>query len=254
MSARRSPARLLAHPLGERLALGVAVTAFYLLYVPLSRMPPEGPLHQPVTALDRALPLDPRWMYVYAAVLVTAFLPALAVAHRLLFRRVCLAYALVQAAAFGIFRLWPVEVALRPARVEPTSFARWGLALTYLVDRPGSCFPSLHVTMAVLAALCTWKVDRPVGALGALLGLCIATSTLMVKQHYLADVPAGFALATVAWALLVRPWRPPAGDLARLRSPRWAPALLIPAYLAVVAALYVLYRLELPPALFQTPT
>jgi len=240
MSARR-PA---LHPVAERLLLVGAVTGFYLCYVPISRALHGRPAHHPATWIDLALPADARWMYVYAVVLVSGFLPALTVAHRGLFRRVALAYAVAQAVAFAIFPLWPVVMDLRP-EVEVVSFPTWGMALCYHLDPPSACFPSIHVTLAVLAALCAWKADRRVGAVATVVGLLIAVSTMLVKQHYLVDVLGGFALAIAAFAAFVAPWRPPPGE--RVALPRWAPLVLLLAYGGFVGVLRTLYGLGVAP-------
>jgi membrane-associated phospholipid phosphatase len=174
----------------------------------------------------------------------SGFLPALTVAHRGLFRRVALAYFVAQAAAFAVFPLWPVVMDLRPV-VEVTSFPTWGMALCYHLDPPGTCFPSIHVTLAALAALCAWKADRAIGVVGAILGLLIAFSTMMVKQHHLVDVLAGLALGSATWAAVVAPWRAPPGE--RLALPRAVPTLLLAAYGLFVLVLATLYWLGVPP-------
>jgi membrane-associated phospholipid phosphatase len=227
------------HPLAERLLLVGAVTAFYLLYLPISRGMEGVDAHHPATWVDHALPADARWMYVYFAVMVSGFTPGLTVASRGLFRRIALAYFLVQAVAFGVFLVWPVVMDLRP-EVPVTSFHTWGLAVCYRIDPPGTCFPSIHVSLAVLAALCSWKADRLVGGAAVVLGVFIAFSTLMVKQHYLVDVLGGFVLAAVTWSVVVAPWRPPPGE--RVALPRWAPALLLAVYGLAVLVLYGIYR------------
>jgi membrane-associated phospholipid phosphatase len=232
------------HPVAERLLLAGAVTAFYLLYFPISRGLDGAGGHHPATWVDDALPVDARWMYVYFMVMVSSFTPGLIVASRSLFRRVVLAYVIAQAIAFVVFLAWPVVMEQRP-EVPVTSFATWGLAVCYHLDPPGTCFPSIHVTLAVLAALCSWKADRVVGRVAVVIGVGIAFSTLMVKQHYLVDVLGGFVLASVIWAAVVAPWRPSPGEQAAL--PRWAPALLLAVYGLAVLALYVVYRLGVAP-------
>lgn len=240
MNARRP--RL--HPIAERLLLAGAVTAFYLLYFPISRGLDGAGGHHPVTWIDRALPVDARWMYVYFAVMISGFTPGLTVASRGLFRRVALAYLVAQASAFAVFLAWPVVMDQR-AEVPVTSFATWGLAVCYHIDPPGTCFPSIHVTLAVLAALCSWKADRVVGSVAVVIGVLIAFSTLMVKQHYLVDVLGGFVLASVTWALVVAPWRPAPEE--RMALPRWAPLTLLVVYGLAVLGLYVVYRLGVAP-------
>jgi membrane-associated phospholipid phosphatase len=230
--------------LAERLLLAGGATGFYLLYIPINRWSAGFDGYHPETWLDRAIPSTPGWMYVYAAVFITGFMPMLVIRPRELFRRVVAAYLAVQVVAFACFLLVPVHMEHRPLGMAVVDFPSWGQRLAYYLDTDAACLPSIHVTLAVLAALCTWKADRVMGALGLVLAVLVATSTLMVKQHYLADVLVATALATGSWAWLVVPWRPGPDDRGSLRFHRGWPSLLLIPYAGVVAGLYLLYRLE----------
>jgi membrane-associated phospholipid phosphatase len=76
-----------------------------------------------------------------------------------------------------------------------------GDALTNLVrrvyagDHPFNDFPSLHVSTSTIIAIHWWRFGRRWSLpLIAWAGL-IAVSTVMVKQHYVADIAGGLALA-----------------------------------------------------------
>jgi membrane-associated phospholipid phosphatase len=73
-------------------------------------------------------------------------------------------------------------------------------------DKPGNTFPSLHVAITFVLAL-RLRLRRA-GALWLGWALLVCASTLTVKQHYLADVVGGIAVALAAHALAFRP--PPA--------------------------------------------
>ncbi len=225
----------------ERLSLLAVVTGFYLLYVPINRWSTQLEAYHPEIWIDRAIPSTPGWMYVYAAVFIGGFLPVLVVRSRSLFRRAAIAYAIVQCVAFACFLLVPVHMEHRPLDMAVVDFPSWGQRLAYYLDTQAACLPSIHVTLGVLAALCTWKVDRAVGTAGFLLATLVSISTLMVKQHYFVDVVVAAVLATLAWALVVRPWKPEPGDQGPQHFPRWMPALLFIPYGAVVLGLYALY-------------
>lgn len=228
----------------ERLLLLAAISAFFAGgYLPLSQAAARNPGPAPVTWVDGAIPLGPSWVFVYTAVLFTVYLPAVVVRDRYLFRRVVLAFAFAMSVAFATFALWPVAMPLRPQEVEVTSFATWGLRVYYWADAPGACLPSLHVALATLAALCCWKVDRPVGAVALVLAVAVGASTLFVKQHLLADVVTGFALGAVAWTLYVRPYR--VAGIPRFH--RGFALAVAASYLAVLLGAMGLYRLGWEP-------
>lgn len=182
------------------------------------------------TALDRAVPLVPAFMYVYAGIYTALLYPLFVVRCQRLFRRVAVAYLVVIALELLCFWIFPVSgVALRGdvAQLDMAVLHEWGLRLNYTLDPPYNLFPSLHVSIAVLAALCAWQARPLFGFFGMLGALAIAISVCFVKQHFAVDAVAGAALAVVAWWLLVRPcryadarpeqvaysWRGPAGYL-----------------------------------------
>ncbi len=201
----------------------------YGLYWPVSHWSVGQEAWDPTLPLDRAIPLSPLWMHPYAAVLTAAILPLFVVRDLDLFRRCIAAYVLTQGVALVCFVLLPVHMTLRPDVSELTvdSFATWGLALAYLIDKPTNCFPSLHVAMATLAALCCLKADRTVGILATGLALAIAASTLLIKQHFAVDVVAGAGLTTTAWAIFVHPFDSSAAPPDTLAYSRRVPMLLV---------------------------
>ena len=181
------------------------VVLSYVLYLPIGAWS-AGLGGRPLdVALDRATPFVPELVFVYGLLYPAAALPLVVPLERRVFRRVAAAYLSIEALSFAVFVLFPVHMTLRPELPADGGFATWTMALLFWADHPSNCFPSLHVSTAVLAALCVGKVDRVLGGVGLVLAAAISASTMFVKQHYLADVLAGAALALVAWWFLVRP-------------------------------------------------
>jgi membrane-associated phospholipid phosphatase len=82
------------------------------------------------------------------------------------------------------------------------------LAAVQRIDPPGNVFPSLHVAHTTLLATLLLR-DRPVlGRIAVLMATLLALSTLTTKQHFLADVVAGYALAFAGRALALRTGSP----------------------------------------------
>lgn len=193
------------------------------------------------TSLDRALPMCPRWMLVYVAIYPLALAPVVFVREARAFRRLALAHALTYLIAFAVYLALPVtSLTLRPALDSPPAdFFAWGLALNYRLDPPLNCFPSLHVTTAVLSGLVLRRVNCWLGlaTLGVAAG--VALSTMLVKQHYVADVIAGAALGVVAHLAVV-------GRCPIESAPtRWILARAAPvvgAFVLAVVGLYVVFR------------
>ena len=65
-------------------------------------------------------------------------------------------------------------------------------------DQSTNCFPSMHVSVAMLTTLHAWS---SLGAWGLLFPLLIALSCISTKQHYLIDLPAGALLGCLAYVV-----------------------------------------------------
>ena len=74
----------------------------------------------------------------------------------------------------------------------------------YAGDRPYNDFPSLHTSLSTIIAIHSWRVGRRIGIAAAIWTALIIVSTVLVKQHYLADVIGALALAAVTSWLVIR--------------------------------------------------
>jgi membrane-associated phospholipid phosphatase len=101
----------------------------------------------------------------------------------------------------AFFVLFPVET---PAHWRDLNRGR-SLSEKFLLfvrkfDAPSNCFPSMHVSVAMLTAL---HAQALLGPGVFLFPLLIAASCVFTKQHYLVDLPAGAALGWGAYQLFV---------------------------------------------------
>lgn len=148
------------------------------------------------TRLDDAIPFWPwtGWCYLpfYAGVFIIALV---GFKRRALFNRAVLAVFVVMAiGALGhifIGAEYPRPVLHPPYADLSAAF----LAFVQRIDPPGNVFPSLHVAHTTMLALLLIK-DRPrLGLVTLVMATMLALSTLTTKQHFLADVVSGYALA-----------------------------------------------------------
>jgi membrane-associated phospholipid phosphatase len=193
--------------------------------------------HTLLTRFDAALPFAPAWMFAYGGVYTALLLPIFIVKDARLFRRVALAYFFVLVVSFTCFLAYPVTTrGFRPdiATLDTRVFWEWGAALNYTLDPPMNSFPSLHVGTMTLATLVALKVDRMVGAFASVIAVVIALSTMLVKQHYVADVVAGAAVALAAYNLVVAPWERGSLTDEQVRQPRRWVVYYVLAYLIVI--------------------
>ena len=214
-------------------------------YFVIGELTQGWPTYAPEFALDRAVPLQPAWVLVYASLLVfVAFLPLLVVRQQQLFRRAVQAYLMVMIVAYVGFLLYPV-VAPRPAEVLGDGFSAWSLRLAYSLDPPYGCFPSLHVAYSFVSALTCSRVHRGVGAAAQVWAALIGVSTLYTKQHYVADVIVGALAAYVAYVLFLRSYpREALPESDRRRAPFRALGA-IGIFGIMVACFWVAYRTQM---------
>lgn len=201
--------------------------------------------HSLDTALDRAIPFLPWTVYLYAWVYTVMFYPVFVVRCPYLFRRMVLAYVVVAAVACACWVAFPVtSLAIRPdlATIGEDRFYLWGVHLNYTLDPPMNCFPSLHMTVAVLSALSAWTARRAAGLLAVPVVVAISIAILTFRQHYIADGVAGAALGFSAWALIVRPASLEGRTEDDVAYSLAGPALYGAFHASTYGFLYVLYR------------
>lgn len=192
------PARRAAAP--SNAVLLTVFAALVLAYFAVAALTTGRTLSAPELALDRAIPLRPAWTPVYLSMWVFSLLPVLVVRGTELRRRTILTYITVATSAYLVFLIYPTS-APRPDAVAGDGVLAWCLRTLYALDPPYNCFPSLHVAYAFLAALSVHRVHRGAGALAFAWAALIGVSTVFIKQHYVADVVSGAALAFVAYAI-----------------------------------------------------
>jgi hypothetical protein len=222
-------------------ALGsIAVAAFFVAgYFGVGRSLDPGPARELRCALDDRIPFVEASVWVYLAVFPASLLPLFVVRSPQLFRRTLLAYAAAIAVSLILFAAMPVtssRLRVDRAELDPARASGRAVAALYRIDPPVNLFPSLHLSIAVLAALSAWRARRSYGLVAVLGVSLVAVSICTVKQHFLVDGLAGVALALGIGAALLRGYRPepgvdPAFDW---RGPAAHGALLV----AVYAGLY----------------
>ena len=157
------------------------------------------------TRLDDAIPFIPATAWFYLPVYAGIFLIALAgFRTRFHFDRALGAFCVILLVGLAGHRFVAAEYPrplLRPPFSGPSqAFMAWVQA----IDPPGNVFPSLHVAHTSSLALFLYHENRRLGRWVIALALLLAISTLTTKQHFVADVLSGFALAAAARFLFLR--------------------------------------------------
>jgi membrane-associated phospholipid phosphatase len=208
MASARLPRLLRRGILGEGwraaaldLALVVAVLATNALYGVLNHGPNRIFLR---TGVDLSIPVVPVFAIPYLSLI--PFVGASLLAMMLLAARI------YRSAAFAMIAAWLVSYAFffflqsyvdRPAVTGSDPFSSL-VRTIYASDAPYNDFPSLHTSLSMIIAVHWWHIDRRIGVPVAVWTALIVASTMLVHQHYVADVAMGIVVAAGASAFFLR--------------------------------------------------
>jgi len=194
-------------PLLKGLGITAFLWLFFVAYFHLLRHPARTVFEMPLTALDRAIDVQPAMLGAYVSLwLYVGIAPGL-----LLSVRELVTYGLWAAAMCltGLLCFYLVPTAVPRLDLAIDLAQHPGFALLQGVDAAGNACPSLHVAGALFSAIWIHRLLRDMGApaitrtINALWLVLIVYSTLAVKQHVVLDVIGGVALALLfGWASL----------------------------------------------------
>jgi membrane-associated phospholipid phosphatase len=199
----------------ERAALTAGLAAFFVAAyfgVGLSTDPARA--SESVSPFDEHIPFIAHSVWVYLWVFPSALIPLFVVRCQRLFRRAALAYAIAITVCIIFFAAFPttsVRLRARPAMLDDRRPSDWAISILYSFDPPYNLFPSLHLSIAALAAFSAWKASKPYGAVVFVGVGFVGLSVCTVKQHFLLDSVGGVVIAWLTAALILLPYRPQAG-------------------------------------------
>lgn len=201
----------LRSPIKIRLIGFIFALFIYSLYYPATHYALTLTPIDVSTSWDHLLPCVPFFMLIYAMIYPTAIFPLFIVGDVELFKRIIYAYCCLEIVTLLCFFIFPVHMSIRPSidSLVVDDFWDWCLCLCYYLDQPTCCFPSLHVSTSTLSALCCLKVNRKWGYFFLFIASSISISTLLVKQHFIADVLLGVSLAYLFYSIFVKSYHSP---------------------------------------------
>lgn len=174
------------------LVLAAAIYGANEIYFVLNHGPAVWDLRTP---LDAALPVVPPFVIPYVSLDPLVYLTLVVF---LLFRtRIFQSAGLSMLAAFLVsylFYLFFQTEVMRPTLTGTDLFTRM-IRDVYAGDNPFNDFPSLHTSVSTILALHWLRFDRRAGIVACIWAALIVASTVLIKQHYVADVVSGLALA-----------------------------------------------------------
>ncbi len=147
------------------------------------------------TPMDAALPVVEPFVIPYVSLNYVVYFSLIVF---LLFKtKVFHSAALAMITAFLVsyffYFFFQTEV-IRPILTGTDLFTRM-IQNVYAGDNPYNDFPSLHTSVSTLLAIHWFRFDRRAGIVASIWAVFVVASTVLIKQHYVADVASGLLLA-----------------------------------------------------------
>ncbi|QMT39502.1 phosphatase PAP2 family protein [Neisseria shayeganii] len=178
---------------------GILIVGAYQFYFFTQRHPVRA-ARQFHSAWDERIPFVPWWSWIYSFL----YYPAILYLNWLVsdarqFTLLAFSFLMLLFMQMLFFWLLPVSTPAhwRSINTGKTASEKF-LLFVQKFDQSSNCFPSMHVSVAMLTAL---HAAPSLGPAAFAFPLLIALSCLFTKQHYLIDLPAGAALGWLAHRL-----------------------------------------------------
>ena len=152
-------------------------------------------------AWEAHIPFYEIFVFAYAFVYVLVIILILAINDDKFMNQAVKAYLLNSCIHFIIFYFFPVRMELRPEVIPDGTFVTEFAAFWFWLDKPTTLFPSAHVSMSFLSAFFTYRINKKLGWFCIVCAAIVSVSVLLMKQHYVADVVAGFILCCFVFYL-----------------------------------------------------
>jgi membrane-associated phospholipid phosphatase len=182
-------------------ALGAADYVASLGYEVLNHGPYRMFLRTPI---DQALPVVPVFVVPYVSLqpFIYGSLVIFLLFRARVFQSAVLSMIVTFLVSYAFFAFLQTYVE-RPTLTGADVLTRM-IRDVYAGDHPFNDFPSLHVSTSAIIAIHWWRFSRRFGPVPVIWSALIAMSTVLIRQHYLADVVGGLVLAFGTSLLFLR--------------------------------------------------
>lgn len=181
------------------LASGFGYVAFCLVYTFTGTAPFRSATELSPSMIDDFIPFIDWTVWVYNAQFFFLLFCLMAVKKNVNISRALYSMFAASLLSFLVFAVYPTSVPR--IHLAGKGLTRTAFDFLYLIDSSANSFPSLHVSLAWLAAFSVCDEYGKKGLIALIGALLITVSTMTTKQHYFIDVIAGLALMWLCRAL-----------------------------------------------------
>lgn len=191
----------------KRFLIGISLLFFQsILYYIASSIPLTKAVNF-LTNLDQKIPFIPEFVYIYFSLYLLFFIYFAFFlqyfSKREIWTRLVPSFIALIIISCLFFIFLPSSYPrpkLNPQEMNWISYKL--IKFLYRIDPPSNTTPSLHSSSSFLFALISYKISKRTGIIITIWAILIILSTLFVKQHFIADVIIGIALATSIYFII----------------------------------------------------
>lgn len=182
--------------LKQKICFTILMAISFLLYPTLNKAPQE--VHILELWIDSYIPFWPAFSIpylLYIPYIIFTLLFFVYFSEFSVFVTISFVFCLLIASFFYVF----FQTTVPRSTITSADLFSSLVNFIYAVDKPYNCFPSLHVSLSVMMYLYWLKRKTRNSILLGIFTLFIILSTLLIKQHFIADVIAGIALGILSY-------------------------------------------------------
>lgn len=144
---------------------------------------------------EKDIPFVPSMIIGYSFVFVLIIILFLVIDNMPDFRDICLRFLNMTLICFAIFLMFPVRMNFRPEVVMTGDWITALVSFYFWLDQPYNLFPSMHLGASFFVAFYCMRKGRIIGWTTMAMAVIVGVSVVLLKQHYIMDVVAGFLVA-----------------------------------------------------------
>jgi membrane-associated phospholipid phosphatase len=144
---------------------------------------------------EKDIPFVPSMIIGYSFVFFLIIILFLVIDDMSDFREICLRFLNMTLFCFAIFLIFPVRMNSRPEVVMTDDWITALVSFYFWMDQPYNLFPSMHLGASFFVAFYCRRKGRVIGWTTMAMAVIVGVSVVLLKQHYIMDVIAGFLVA-----------------------------------------------------------
>jgi membrane-associated phospholipid phosphatase len=141
---------------------------------------------------EKDIPFVPSMIIGYSFVFLLVAIMFLIIDNMPDFWDMCIRFFSMTLFCFAIFLIFPVRMDFRPEMTMANDWITETVRFYFWIDQPYNLFPSMHLSASFFSAFFCMRRGRIIGWITMIMALIVGVSVVLIKQHYMMDVVAGF--------------------------------------------------------------